>query len=110
MKTKIFELERLGGVIVRKNVTNIYWGERRSNVDMDLTKEIDDKANDENIPYAFRRFVIAEKKSITDCATTVKRIDMVHATDDEDETEEIFISEIDDSTEWWTTVPLLYIY
>lgn len=105
MKKEISNLERLGGIIVRQNKTNVYWGKSKAdkkeeNV-MEKTEKNGAPKENDNVSYMFRKLFKGENEPRSGCATAFKKIKMLHEKDSE--TTEILVSGIDNN-EWWTMV------
>ncbi|XP_011864134.1 PREDICTED: uncharacterized protein LOC105560019 [Vollenhovia emeryi] len=106
MKKKTGNLERLGGIIVRQNRTQVYWGESKADEkEEDVAEETEKsrgarKGND-NVSYMFRELLKGENESRSGCATAVKEIKMLN--EKNSDATQILISGMDDN-EWWTMV------
>lgn len=105
MKKKTSNLERLGGIIVRQNRTQIYWGESKTDEkEEDVTEETEKTyraSGNNNVPYVLKEHLKEENEPRSACATAVKEIKVLNKQDNE--ATQILVSGMDDN-EWWTMV------
>ncbi|XP_024888342.1 uncharacterized protein LOC112465155 isoform X1 [Temnothorax curvispinosus] len=106
MKKKTSNLERLGGIIVRQNRTQVYWGDSKADEkEKDVTEETEKNhrtpEDNGDVSRMFRELLKGENEPRSGCAIAVKEIEMLN--EKNKEATQILVSGMDDN-EWWTMV------